>query len=1280
MAEEEEHGGASRAEEVDIILRQLHVPTVEASFLSLFKYATVSDLAIIAVSSFCALAAGAIIPLPPIIFGRLSYIFAGIDGGSSPPNASHLISYYSLFFVYIAIAALVVWFVSIAGFSYTGSRVASQIKVRYMESILRQNIALFDDIGTGQMLAQLGADLNTIQDAVSHKLSLTLSAVGTLIATYIVSFALNWKLTFILTWSFFLSLALLYAGNRIAIRYSTRSMEAQATGSSIAEEALGSIRSTTALGLQPTVLDSYDRCLGISQTAGFTLKALMGAMVAITVGTGYLNVALAFWQGSRFLVDQQTSFMAVVAITLITKSAAFCVLGVGQNAETFTNAAAAAQRLFQIIRRKSPIDSTASVGDTLEDIRGGIEFHNIKHVYPMRPNIVITEDLSLSFPAGKTTAVVGPSGSGKSTISKLLLRFYEPLQGHITLDGHDTKKLNVRWLRRQLRLVNQEPSLFDTTIQENIEYGFIGTQLEHLPAEEKQIRIEEAARIACAHEFITMLPQGYQTMTGTKGSKLSGGQKQRIAIARALVAQPNILILDEATSALDTKTEASVQAALKESSERRTTIVVAHRLSTVREADNIILLKAGKLAEQGTHTELMQQRGEYFRLVEVQQSSEDEERSDDKPEVVGVDDSTASLTAAKQEVFTEAKLLDNSIDSSNAVQHTSTFVMARFVLSLNAHEWKWTLLGLISSIIAGLEEPASAVLFGKAVVALAQPLDKPNSIRSDAGFWAWMFFLLAMVMMIVFSVQGSVFAFCSERLVRRARKLAFAQMLRQEIAFFDEKGSTAAALSSFLSTEAADLAGVSGGTLGMILIGISTLVSALVVGLAFGWKLALVCSSVIPVLIASGFIGIWASSEFERLNEKYTRASAEYAGESIGAIQTVALLTRETQVLESYEKKLKASSREGSKAIIKASFVLAFGRATVNACMALGFWYGGSLILSGEYTLLQFVIVYSSIITSAYSAGLVFSFTPNISKARRSAAGLQALLQRKSTINPDDNDGQKLETPPKGQIDFRNVNFTYPTRPGLLALQDISLSISPGSRVALVGHTGCGKSTIISLIERFYDPSSGGIFLDGQPISSLCLADYRRCIGLVNQEPTMLRGSIKMNLTAGQGDGITDVDIQNACKQANIYDFICSLPWVPQSFNPLGTIVLYLTGCINRDGFNTVVGNRGDQLSGGQRQRLALARALVRNPTILLLDEATSAVDAQSEALIQEALDRAARGRTTITIAHRLSTVRGADVIYVLDRGSIVESGTHGQLVESRGKYFEMFTASAHNP
>jgi len=1021
-----------------------------------------------------------------------------------------------------------------------------------MEAVLRQNMAVFDDIGTGQLVAQLGADMNVIQEGLSQKLSITLSAVGTLVATYVVSFALNWKLTFILTWSFFLSLALLYIGNKIAVRYSGRAMEAQSTSSSIAEEALGSIRSTTALGLQKYIVDTYDQYLNVAEKAGFTLKTLMGTMVAITVGTGYLNVALAFWQGSHFLVDGETSFMAIVAIMLVTKSAAFCVLGVGQNAETFTTAVAAARRVFRMINRVSPIDSMSDQGLALDQVQGNIEMRNIKHIYPSRPGVVVANDLSILFPSGKITAVVGPSGSGKSSIAKLIMRFYEPINGQIFLDDHSLQELNLKWLRRQIRLVNQETFLFDTTILENIEYGLVGTRFENLPAEEKRKRVEEAAKIACAHDFITVLPQGYQTTAGARGSKLSGGQKQRVAIARALVAEPKILILDEATSALDTKTEASVQAALNASSANRTTIVVAHRLSTVREADNIVVLKAGTVVEQGTHAELIERRGPYYDLVEAQRTVEDEEEDyegeTDQDEIVAERVSTTKPEAGK-EAFSDTKAFaDPSVGAPSVVQDEtsscSLLSMAKFIMGLNAKEWHYILLGLFCSVIAGFEEPASAILFGKAVVAISRPLDLSNRIRSDAGFWAWMFFLLAVVMILVFSIQGSVFAYCSERLIHRARKLALGQMLRQEIAFFDDKDNSAGALVSFLSTEAADLAGISGGTLGMILIAVSTLVSAFVVGMAFGWKLALVCSSVIPALIASGFIGVWAVGEFEKLNKKYTRASAAYAGEAISAIQTVASLTRESEVLASYERTLTSSSKEGLKSNLKASFVLALARAGVNACMALGFWYGGTLILSREYSLLQFVVVYSSIITSAYSAGLVFSFTPNISKAKRSAFGLQKLLERKSSIDPESTEGRKPGKP-QGRIDFRNVSFAYPTRLQHPALQNVLFTIPAGSSIALVGHTGCGKSTIVSLLERFYDPSSGAIFLDGNPITSINIAEYRRCIGLVNQEPTMLRGSIRMNLLAGHDEeNMPDAAIEEACKQANIYDFISSLPYV----------------------------------------------------------------------------------------------------------------------------------------
>lgn len=1027
-------------------------------------------------------------------------------------------------------------------------------------------MALFDVMGTGQMLSHLGADLNTIQDALSQKLSLTLSAVGTLVGTYVVSFVLYWKLTLMLTWSFFLALALLYLGNAISTRYSATAIDAQSSASSLAEEALSSIQSTAAFGFQKSILASYSAHLASAQRAGFTLKTLMGIMVAITVGTGYFNVALAFWQGSRFLVEGQASFMAVVAITLITKSAAYSVLGVGHNAETFTTATIAARRVFRMIRRISPIDALSGMDLESDSVRGEIRMCGVRHVYPSRPNIVIANALDLVFAAGETTAVVGASGSGKSSIAKLILRFYDPVRGQICLDGHDIRELRLGWLRRQIRVVNQDTYLFDTSIYRNIEYGFAGTPLESLSASEKRKRIEAAAKIACAHDFITALPDGYETKVGNKGGKLSGGQKQRIAIARALVAEPKILILDEATSALDTKTEASVQRSLSASRSNRATIVIAHRLSTVRDADRIVVLKDGSVVEQGTHMSLMALQGQYAALVASQKTEEDtedqslssEKRSllyNNKGEILlgsatpRAEDGSEGWTEKKPLAIAEtlqSPQIEGVSGSENDAEEISASLLStlQFVWRLNAQEWPYILLGLGASVIAGLEEPASAILFGEAVVSLSHTLGgNAESTRTDSAFWAWMFFVLAVVMVVVFGLQGSVFAYCSEHLVRRARELALAQMLRQEMAWFDQEGNSAAGLTSFLSTEASDLAGVSGATLGMILIAVSTLVSAFVVGVAFGWKLALVCASLIPVLILSGFIGVWVVGEFEKLNEKSMRASAAYAGEIVDGIQTVVSFTMEAEVLSSYAASLEASRKAGLRANLKASLVLGLARAAVNACMALGFWYGGTLIIDGEYSLLRFVVVYSSIITGAYSAGLVFSFTPNIGKARRSAAGLHKLMHRKSAIDPESAGGRPLSAPIQGHIRFRGVSFEYPTRPGRLALNDVSFSVRARSTVAFVGHTGSGKSTVVSLLERFYDPSSGEIFLDEMLISELNLAQYRGCLGLVNQDPSLIRGSIRMNILAGlDPEVVTEGDIVEACKQANIHDFVCSLP------------------------------------------------------------------------------------------------------------------------------------------
>ncbi|KAI0157765.1 P-loop containing nucleoside triphosphate hydrolase protein [Xylariaceae sp. FL1272] len=1251
----------------EILERQLRFPDSEASFMSLFQFATLTDAFVIVISSISALGAGVIVTLPPVVLGRLVNVLADVKGGHHiNADSYYAINLSALYLVYIAVAALIAWFVALSGFSYVGIRMTRQMRIQYMASLLRQNMAIFDGIGTGQIIAQLGADLNAVQDALSQKLSIAITATGTLFATWIVGLILYWKLTLILSSSIVLTLALFHFGHKISVPYSKRSVQAQSISSSAAEDALVSIRETTALRLQKSVLQNYDGNLSEAKSAGTTLKVFTSSLLGLTVGTGYLNVALAFWQGSVFLSRHSTSLMAVVAIVLIFKTAAFSVLSVAHTAETFSAASAAAQKMFQMLRRPSPIDSSSTEGVILDDLQGSIEFSGVTHIYPSRQGVTVTENLSVKFPVGKTTAIVGSSGAGKSSIAKLLMRFYEPVDGQITLDGVNIENLNIRWLRGQIQVANQDPFLFDTSVFENIEIGFKDGRAAALSTVERREKVERAAKLAHAHDFIMSLPDQYETVVGFQGCKLSGGQKQRILIARCLVSESKILVLDEATSALDTKTENQVQESLRASSEGRTTLVIAHRLSTIRQSDHIAVLESGKLVEQGTHNDLMSQRGRYFQLVHAQKESSEEQsdvlsRHGQYP--ISTDSRVREMVekrVANDLHEKEANLSSTPELSSNPIERKASpdsFVaIIKFVLNLGAADWKLVLVGITFSILAGFEEPASAILFGYAVQTLVDPYHLGYGVRSAPYFWAWMFFLLAIIMTAAFAVQGSIFGVFSQRLIHRTRRRALTHILSQNIAFFDEPGNSAAALTSFLSTEVSDLAGISSNALGTILIAVSTLISGLVVGLVYGWKFALVCASLIPLLVASGFFGLWTISKFEQLNEKHARASAAYAGEAVMAMQTVVSLTREPDILRNYQKRLELSSKEGIKASIKASAVLAVARAGANAAMALGFWYGGSLVLRGEYTLLQFVIVFASIITSAYSAGLFFSFTPDIGKAHRSASGLKRLFARVSTIDPESSKGIRLSGDfPLGHIEFRDVSFAYPGAPQHLALRDISFTIPAGSAIALVGRTGCGKSTIVSLLERFYDPTTGAIFLDGLDISSLNIGDYRRCIGFVGQEPGFFRGSIKMNLLAGAdvSESVPDQALVDACKTANIYDFIMSLP----------------------DGFDTAVGNRGGQLSGGQKQRLALARALICDPKILALDEATSAVDAQSEALIQEALEQASRGRTTITIAHRLSTIKNADMILVLEKGRIVETGSHERLFDKRGAYYELVLA-----
>ena len=832
----------------------------------------------------------------------------------------------------------------------------------------------------------------------------------------------------------------------------------------------------------------------------------------------------------------EVQLQQILTILLSIIVGSFALGNVAPNAQAFTTSVAAAGKIFNTIDRISPLDPSSTGGNKLEHVEGVVELRNIKHIYPSRPEVVVMEDVSLVVPSGKTTALVGASGSGKSTIVGLVERFYDPVGGEVLLDGHNVQGLNLRWLRQQISLVSQEPTLFGTTIHGNIRHGLIGTKYESLAREEQNELVIKAAKMANAHDFISGLPEGYETNVGERGFLLSGGQKQRIAIARAMVSDPKILLLDEATSALDTKSEGVVQAALDVASQGRTTIVIAHRLSTIRTADNIVVMSQGRIVEQGTHDQLLESRNAYYNLVEAQRITAEKEEQNiiENAELDELDEKVCRTPSGEKANAFEGD--PDDIDIRNKLNRSTTekslssvalqkrakasnkqyslWTLIKLVASFNKQETYLMLTGLLFSIIAGGGNPTQAVFFAKSIVALSLPPPRYKELRDDIDFWTKMYLMLAIVQFLAFCGQGVAFAACSERLIHRARSQAFRAMLRQEIAYFDKEENTAGALTSFLSTETTNLAGMSGTTLGTILVVCTTLIAAISLSLAIGWKLALVCTATVPLLLVCGFLRFWILAEFQKRAKAAYEKSASYACEATSAIRTVASLTREQDVWEHYHQSLVSQGGKSLRSILKSGHLYAASQSLTFLVLALGFWYGGERIAAGEYSEFQFFVCFSAVIFGAQSAGTIFSFAPDMGKAKAAAQELKTLLDRKPEIDSWSSEGERIEHM-EGTIEFRDVHFRYPTRPEQPVLRGLSLTVKPGQYIALVGASGCGKSTTFALLERFYDPLAGGVYVDGKEISSLNINDYRGHLALVSQEPTLYQGTLRENVLLG---------------------------------------------------------------------------------------------------------------------------------------------------------------------
>ncbi|KAI0789769.1 P-loop containing nucleoside triphosphate hydrolase protein [Abortiporus biennis] len=1246
------------------------------SFLELFRFSTRTEVVLDVIGLVAAGAAGAAQPLMSLLFGNLTNDFIsfeiilneaqiGVPGAADqvPIAAAHFRHTASLdasYLVYIGIAMFACTYIYMFIWVFTGEVNSKRLREKYLQAVLRQDIAFFDNVGAGEVATRIETDTHLVQQGISEKVALVVTFLAAFVTGFALAYARCWRLALALT--SILPCIAITGGvmNAWISKYMQISLNHVADGGSLAEEVISTVRTAQAFGTQETLAELYDGHIKQSKSVDMKSAAWQGCGMAIFFFTIYAGYALTFDFGTTLINQGHANSGMVINVFMAILIGSLSLALLAPEMQAITQARGAAAKLYETIDRVPTIDSSSEAGLKPEKCIGEITFEHVKFNYPSRPDVPIIKDMNLIFPAGKTVALVGASGSGKSTVVSLAERFYDPLSGIVKLDGVDLKDLNVKWLRSQIGLVSQEPTLFATTIKQNVAHGLINTPFEHVDDEKKMQLIKEACIKANADGYISKLPMGYDTMVGERGFLLSGGQKQRIAIARAIVSDPRILLLDEATSALDTQSEGVVQNALDKAAAGRTTITIAHRLSTIKDADCIHVMGEGVVLESGTHGELLTDpNSAYSRLVQAQKLRGSLGTSPEDEEDLAAFHEEMERKAAEENPLTRmstgrslaSEIIEQKKKEQGQPKETKyhmTYLFYRMG-QINRESWKKYMFAAIAACMTGMVFPAMGIVFAKGLTSFGD-LD-PKQRRHDGDRNALWFFIIALISMCTIGNQNYLFGSSAAELTAKLRSLSFRAILRQDIAFFDKDENSTGQLTSTLSDNPQKINGLAGVTLGAILQSFATLVTGFLLGVIFAWKLGLVGLACMPFLVSAGFIRLRVVVLKDQQNKRAHEQSAQLACEAAASIRTVASLTREQDCCDQYSQSLEEPLRNSNRTAIWSNGLFALSQSMAFYIIALVFWYGSRLVSTQELSTFHFFIALTSTTFSSIQAGNVFSFVPDMSSARGAACDVLDLLDSMPEIDAESKEG-KIPENVQGRIRFENVHFRYPTRPGVRVLRDLNLTVEPGTYVALVGASGCGKSTTIQLVERFYDPVYGTVYLDDQPIQELNVSEYRKHMALVSQEPTLYAGSIKFNILLGAVkpiEEITQEEIEQASRNANILDFIKSLP----------------------EGFDTEVGGKGSQLSGGQKQRIAIARALLRNPKILLLDEATSALDSNSEKVVQEALDVAAKGRTTIAIAHRLSTIQNADCIYFIKDGSVSEAGTHDQLLALRGDYYE---------